>query len=66
MIYKYNNFYEVLEENIKKYPKKAAYFIDNKKYYWMDVKKKVDTFARVLELLGVKKEDKVPIFVKTL
>jgi len=64
MIYKYNNFYEVLEENIKKYPKKAAYFIDNKKYYWMDVKKKVDTFARVLELLGVKKEDKVPIFVK--
>jgi len=61
--YDYNNFYEILEKNTKQYPNKTAYFIDDKKITWSRVKKKVDTFARTLELLGVKKEDKVPIFV---
>ena len=46
-----------------KIAKKPAYFIDNKKVTWRDVKRNVDTFARALELIGVKKEDKVPIYV---
>jgi len=63
MEYKYNNFYEVLEKNAKQYKKKPAYFIDDKKYTWEDVKKRVDTFARALELLDVKKGDKIPLYV---
>jgi len=61
--YEYNNFYEVLEKNAKNFPKKVAYFIDNRKVSWNRVKKKVDTFARTLEFLGVKKNDKVPVLV---
>jgi len=63
MKYKYNNFYEIIEENAKKYPKKPAYFIDNQKITWSEIKKKVDTFARTLELLNVKKDQKVPMYV---
>ncbi len=63
MKYLYNNFYEVLLKNAKEIGKKPAYFIDNKKITWRDVKRNVDTFARALELIGVKKEDKVPIYV---
>ena len=63
MKYKYNNFYELLEKNAKEIGKKTAYFIDDKKISWQDVKKKVDTFARTLELLGIKKGDKIPIYV---
>ena len=63
MVYKYNNFYEVLEKNAKKFRKKPAYFIDDKKITWEEVKKKVDTFARTLELLDVKKNEKVPLYV---
>lgn len=63
MKYKYNNFYEMIEENAKKFKKKPAYFIDNRKITWDRFKKKVDTFSRTLHLLGVKKEDKIPILV---
>ncbi|AZV47055.1 long-chain fatty acid--CoA ligase [Nautilia sp. PV-1] len=61
--YEFNNFYEVLEKNAKKFPKKTAYFIDDRKISWGRVKKKVDTFARTLEFLDVKKYDKVPVLV---
>jgi len=61
--YDYNNFYEVLEKNAEKFPKKTAYFIDDRKINWGRVKKKVDTFARTLEFLGVEKNDKVPVLV---
>ena len=63
MEYKFNNFYEVLERNAKDYKNKPAYFIDDKKVTWGEVKKQVDTFARTLELLDVKKEEKVPLYV---
>jgi len=63
MEYKYNNFYEILELNAKKYPKKPAYFIDKRKVTWERVKKKVDTFSRALELIGVKKGDKIAMLV---
>jgi len=63
MKYKYNNFYEMIEENAKKYKNKPAYFIDNRKITWERFKKKVDTFSRALHLLGVKKGDKIPLLV---
>ena len=63
MEYKYNNFYEMIEENAKKYKNKPAYFIDNRKITWERFKKKVDTFSRALHLLGVKKGDKIPLLV---
>jgi len=61
--YEFNNFYEILERNAKQFPKKTAYFIDDRKVTWSRVKKKVDTFARTLEFLGVKEKDKIPLFV---
>jgi long-chain acyl-CoA synthetase len=63
MKYQYNNFYEVLEKNAKTITNKPAYFIDNRKISWKRLKKKVDTFARALELIGVQKGDLVPILV---
>ncbi|GAB6045333.1 fatty acid--CoA ligase [Caminibacter profundus] len=63
MEYIYDNFYEVLQRNAKEYGKKVAYFIDNKKVTWKEVKRYVDTVARSLEFLGVKKNDKVPIYI---
>jgi len=63
MKYLYSNFYEVLERNAKEYGKKPAYFLDKEKITWNEVKHKVDVFARGLELLGVKKDDKVPMLV---
>lgn len=63
MKYQYNNFYEVLEKNSKTIKNKPAYFIDNRKITWDRLKRKVDTFARALELIGVKKGDLIPILV---
>jgi len=63
MEYKYNNFYEMIEENAKKYKNKPAYFIDDKKVTWREFKKLVDTFSRSLHVMGVKKEDKIPVLV---
>jgi len=63
MKYQYNNFYEIIERNASKHPRKTAYYVDDKKISWQRLKKKVDTFARTLELMGVKKGDRVPLFV---
>ncbi len=63
MKYKYNNFYEMIVENEKKYKNSPAYFIDNKKVTWGEFKKLVDTFSKALHLMGIKKGDKIPIFV---
>jgi len=63
MGYKYNNFYEMIEENAKKYKNKPAYFLDDKKITWAQFKKLVDTFSRSLHVMGVKKNDKIPLLV---
>ncbi len=61
--YKYNNFYEVLTKHATESPSQTAYFIDNKKIDFYRLKMKVDTFARFLEFVGVKKGDKVALVV---
>ncbi|WP_456470758.1 fatty acid--CoA ligase [Caminibacter sp.] len=63
MKYLYNNFYELVERNAKEFAKKPAYFIDDKKVTWNEFKRKVDSFARALELMNIKKGDKIPLYV---
>ncbi|NPA82207.1 MAG: fatty acid--CoA ligase [Epsilonproteobacteria bacterium] len=62
--YKYNSFYEVLSYHAKEYPSRTAYFIENRKIDFYRLKMKVDTFARFLEFIGVKKGDRVALVVE--
>ena len=62
--YKYQNFYEVIESNALKYGKKPIIFTETSKLNNIELKQKVDTFARFLELAGVKYKDKVAIVLK--
>lgn len=61
--YKYQNFYEIIQNNAKFAPKKTAIFMDNKKVSNLALKQDIDTFARFLEFSGIKKEDRVAIIV---
>ena len=61
--YKYNSFYEILKEHAKNIPNSTAYFIGDRKIDFYRLKMKVDTFARFLEFIGVKKGDKVALVV---
>ena len=61
--YKYRNFYEVLKNNDEKYGKNIAYFDNERKITFSRLKLKVDTFARFLEFIGVKRGDKVALVV---
>ena len=61
--YRYKNFYEVLEYHAKKRPKHIALFDENRKITYERLKLKVDTFARFLEFVGIKKSDKIALVV---
>ena len=61
--YRYNSFYEVLSEHAKKRPKAIAYFVGDRKISFARFKLKVDTFARFLEFIGVKKGDRVALYL---
>ncbi len=63
LVYKYRNFYEMVEANAKLIPNKTALFIDKRKVSNLRLKEKVDTFARFLEFSAVKNGDKVAIIV---
>jgi len=62
--YPFKNFYEVIENNAEKFDNKPIIFEDNKKISNRELKEYVDSFARYLKLLGVRKEDKVAILLK--
>ncbi len=62
--YKYNNFYEVIKENAKNFPKKPILFIDKRKVGNLRLKQKIDTFSRFLEFSGIKNGDKVALIVE--
>lgn len=57
--YKYNNFYEILEKNSKESSKKTVIFTEDIKLSNGQLQDKVDIFARFLELIGIKYNDKV-------
>ncbi len=62
--YKYNNFYEIIENNSKKFPNKHVLFVDKQKTTNLNLKQKIDAFARFLELSGIKNGDKVALIVE--
>ncbi len=61
--YKYQNFYEIIQNNAKNYPKKIAIFMDNRKISNLKLKQDVDTFARFLEFSGIKRGDRVAMII---
>ncbi len=63
-MYKYNNFYEMIRENAKNFPKKPIIFVGKEKVNNLKLKQKIDTFARFLEFSGIKNGDKVALIVE--
>ncbi len=63
MGYRFRNFYEFVEHNAKNFPKHVAIFEENLKVRWKELKHKIDSLARYLELLGIKKGDNVAILL---
>ena len=61
--YPYQNFYQLIEKNAKKYGKKPALFEDNIKISHRQLKHWVDSFAKYLELIGVTKSDHVALLM---
>ncbi|WP_457644142.1 fatty acid--CoA ligase [Persephonella sp.] len=61
--YRYKNFYEVIEENTQKYGKKTILFEEDKKVSLKELKHYVDSLARYLELIGVRKGDHVALLL---
>ena len=61
--YKYENFYEAIENNAKINPNKPVIFIEDRKVDNLRFKQKIDTFARFLEFSGIKSGDKVALIV---
>lgn len=59
--YPYANFYEMIEANAASHPKKTLMFIDDKKTTNAEFLRKVDAFARFLEIAGVHKGDRVAL-----
>ena len=62
--YKYNNFYELLEKNIKGKSNKNIILTQTTKLTNKELKNKVDQFARFLELSGIKYKDKVAMVLE--
>ena len=63
MPYRFRNFYEFVSENAERFPRRPALFEENTKVRWRDLKRLVDSFARYLELVGVRKGDNVAMLM---
>ena len=59
--YTYNNFYEMIEANAASHPDKTMLFIDDRKTTNREFLRKVDAFARFLEIAGVQKKERVAL-----
>lgn len=59
--YPYENFYAMLQANAATHAKKHVIFIDDTKVSYREFLKKVDAFARFLEIVGIKRGDRVAI-----
>ena len=64
MDYKFNNFYELITFQAKKRKKKVALFVDDEKITYGDILVEVDKLAAFLADKGVKKGDKVALFLR--
>ena len=63
MHYRFRNFYEFVEENARRFSRKPALFEEKIKVRWKELKHYVDSFARYLELIGVRKGDNVAMLM---
>ncbi|NPA04400.1 MAG: fatty acid--CoA ligase [Epsilonproteobacteria bacterium] len=63
MNYPYNNFYEVLLHHSIKRPTAPAYFIQKRKVTFKEMLERVDSFARFLEIDGIKKGDRIGLYL---
>ncbi|OQX59072.1 MAG: long-chain fatty acid--CoA ligase [Helicobacteraceae bacterium 4484_230] len=59
--YPYQNFYQILEANAASIGDKTAIFIDDEKITYAQFLKKVDAFARFLEISGIQRKDRVAL-----
>ena len=59
--YPYQNFYQMLETNAASVGDKTVIFIDEEKVTYQQFLKKVDAFARFLEIAGVQKGNRVAL-----
>ncbi|MBU0632009.1 long-chain-fatty-acid--CoA ligase [bacterium] len=59
--YTYKNFYEMIVANAAVLPNKKVVFIDDEKITNKELLHKVDSFARFLEISGLKEEDRVAL-----
>ena len=64
MDYKFNNFYELITFQAKKRGKKVALFVDDEKITYGDILVAVDKLAAFLSDKGVKKGDKIALFLR--
>jgi long-chain acyl-CoA synthetase len=64
MDYKFNNFYEVIEFHSKKRKNKPALLLNDDKISYGEIKESADKLATYLSEKGVKKGDKVALFLR--
>jgi len=64
MKYAFNNFYEVIEFQAKKRKKKPALLLNDDKITYGEIKEAADKLAAYLSEKGVKKGDKVALFLR--
>jgi len=64
MKYPFNNFYELITHQAKKRKKKVALLVDDEKITYGEILEKVDKLAGFLADKGVKKGDKIALFLR--
>jgi len=62
-IYPYDNFYQALQDNAKNFPNKKAVFFEKQTLKNKDLLRKIDAFARFLEVSNIVKGDKVGLIL---
>jgi len=64
MVFKFNNFYELISFQAKKRPNKVALLVDDTKIKYKEVLEAVDKLAVFLVGAGIKEDDKVALFLR--
>ena len=64
MKYAFANFYDLIQTQAKKKGAKTALFVGDEKISYRDIHSKVDTLSAYLHSRGVKKGDKVALFMR--
>ena len=63
LTYPYKNFYEMAAANAASHPNKKVVFIDDQKISNRELLAKIDSFARFLELCGLKENEKIALIL---